>query len=256
MSTLNGASSVVKDGLVFYVDPASPSSFVGTGSVFYDRTTNNLRGSLIGTPSVAYFRPENGGIFRLHTTAPSGFASGRTASNYIKFGTGVPVTGLTNSSMSIFVRILQNTGHENAAILFSRYGTTTNNGGFQLTYGTNNQKFYLEHRTGGITSDYYGGASSTTTAVLNTWYQVCATIEGNQRKLYINGQLEMATQSGYGNTASYISLNTYIGNQSDVDTSFSYYACIDFSCAMIYNRALSASEVSQNFNVLRYRFGI
>lgn len=256
MSTLNGASSVVKDGLVFYVDPASPSSFVGTGSVFYDRTTNNLRGSLIGTPSVAYFRPENGGIFRFHTTAPSGFVSGRTASNYIKFGTEVPITGLTNSSISIFVRILENSGYSGAQVLFSRYGTTNNNGGFLLNYASSNRKFYLETRTGGASADYYNYAISSTTASLNTWYHVCATMEGNQRKLYINGQLEMATFSGYGNTASYRSLNTYIGNQSDIDTTFSYYACIDFSCAMIYNRALSASEVSQNFNTLRYRFGI
>lgn len=253
---MNGGTSVVRDGLVFYVDPASPSSFVGTGSLFYDRTVNNLRGNLIGTPSVAYFRPENGGIYRFHTTAPSGFSPGLTAANYLKFGTEVPVTGLTNSSISIFVRILENSGRNGAQVLFSRYGTTTDNGGFLLSYVSSNRKFYFETRTGGSTPDYYNYAISSTTASLNTWYHVCGTLEGNQRKIYINGQLEMATFSGYGNTASYRSLNTYIGNQSDINTTFSYYACIDFSCAMIYNKTLTASEVSQNFNVLRHRFGI
>lgn len=259
MSTLSGGSAIVKDGLVFYVDPANTRSYSGTGSVFRSLSTYNNVGNLTGSPTVSYFRPENGGIYRFHTTAPSTEAN----INYIIFGTqsypnGIdPLTGLTNSTISIFVRLLQTTGVQ---VLLGRYGDMFQSGylagGFLLSYSTG--KFYMEHRTGPVAGNpgtHYENVSSSTAPNQNQWYHVCGTIEGNQRKMYINGVLETATASGFGNTMSFISVRTFIANQSDA-SGYMYSVKGDLSCAMIYNRALSASEVSQNFNTLRYRFGI
>jgi len=95
----------------------------------------------------------------------------------------------------------------------------------------------------------YSTISSTYVIEPSTWYHFVGTFgEGNTTKLYINGVLNNS-QSSYTNVpsnfTSVINLGEYAG-----------YLNGRISNAKIYNRALSAAEISQNYNALRGRYGI
>jgi len=96
--------------------------------------------------------------------------------------------------------------------------------------------------TGGA---FYGPA----TMLNNTWYHAVGTYSSDgSAKLYINGVLVNSaayTAVSYGNLTAPISIGEYAG-----------YFSGTMPVSKIYNRVLSATEVSQNFQALRGRYGI
>jgi len=57
-----GFENIVKDGLLLHLDSRNTSSYPGTGSIWYDLSGNGFNGNLINSPS---FSDENGGIINL-----------------------------------------------------------------------------------------------------------------------------------------------------------------------------------------------
>lgn len=104
---------------------------------------------------------------------------------------------------------------------------------------------------GGITN-----LSTTTATYMNTtnWYQVVGTYTSGTRRLYINGTLVNSdSQIGTINTDNRgMSIGVYGGYSG----SRGYYYNGNIASVKVYNKALSAAEISQNFNALRGRFGI
>jgi hypothetical protein len=97
-----------------------------------------------------------------------------------------------------------------------------------------------------------GSALSTPTISTNTWYNVVFVREGNSitggYKAYLNGILYGNANTGTWSTTASLS----VGGRTDVSQPLNG----NISQVLIYNRALSALEVSQNFNALRGRYGI
>lgn len=101
-----------------------------------------------------------------------------------------------------------------------------------------------------------GGVSvvSGGTILLNQWYNLVATREGNNYKLYINGSLVgTGTSSVLVYDANMKGVN--IGYSPDVDA-VTRTMNGKIGNAQIYNRALSATEIEQNYNALKSRFGL
>lgn len=101
-----------------------------------------------------------------------------------------------------------------------------------------------------------GGVSvvSGGTILLNQWYNLVATREGNNYKLYINGSLVgTGTSSVLVYDANMKGVN--IGYSPDVDAATRTMNG-KIGNAQIYNRDLSATEVQQNYNALKSRFGL
>ena len=91
--------------------------------------------------------------------------------------------------------------------------------------------------------------------ILNTvsiaWYCVCCTVNGTLVTGYLNGsQVNTANLAAALDTSS-----DYMGIGASVLTTGSYHTGL-ISSIKFYNRALSASEVLQNFNATRGRFNI
>ena len=91
----------------------------------------------------------------------------------------------------------------------------------------------------------------------NTWYHLTFTTEYDQTyttsKIYINGVLNnSATSTGSQGNYAY---NFCIGDGNNAGSTW-YPFSGKISNVKVYNRALSAAEISQNFNALRGRFGI
>ena len=94
----------------------------------------------------------------------------------------------------------------------------------------------------------------TTTFVANQWYHHCWTADGVNHYLYINGALTSTAGKGVSYNMGNGSGRLTIGAAGDGGGL--KYLNGKLSTVKIYNRSLSASEVSQNFNALRGRFGI
>jgi hypothetical protein len=88
--------------------------------------------------------------------------------------------------------------------------------------------------------------------VLNKWCQFLATYDGQFYRLYFNGSLigtSVSTTTNITNSISQLS----IGNRG---TSLGNYINMKMSSVKIYSKALSNSEILQNFNAQRARFGV
>ena len=104
---------------------------------------------------------------------------------------------------------------------------------------------------GGITQ-----LTATTASYISTsnWAQIVGTYSSGQRRLYINGALVNSdAQTGtIATNANGISIGAYGG----FNGARGYYYNGSIGIVKIYNKELSAAEVSQNFNAIRGRFNI
>lgn len=129
--------------------------------------------------------------------------------------------------------------------IFTR-GSYAGSHGFIRKVQDNTIGFWVRGDTG------LGNAIGTLTR--NTWYHCMGTWDGAQAKLYINGSLidtEALSLSG-----SFESNVWYVGSIQGMSGAAGNRFQGSASKSTIYNRALTASEVQQNFNAIRGRFGI
>lgn len=127
-----------------------------------------------------------------------------------------------------------------------------NQNGFWFEKGTVNTQYslFMEGTNivwrQAINSQY----TSTSTMTNNAWNHVVGTFTTGDRRTYVNGTLRTS------DSLSYV-LNTNQGNQFIGSyNSGGYFYNGGIAVVRVYNRALSASEVSQNFQAYRRRFGI
>jgi hypothetical protein len=110
----------------------------------------------------------------------------------------------------------------------------------------------LIEQGGDISFRVPGGTSNNMTGSgysgVNQWGHVVCTYDQSNKKIYFNGSLkstvaEASVTVDFGTSPSIVDVNSQIfkGNISNF---------------RIYSKALTASEISQNFNALRGRFGI
>jgi hypothetical protein len=96
---------------------------------------------------------------------------------------------------------------------------------------------------------------ATSSQSLNAWYNLAITYNGTTATAYVNG-------TSVGSSAiiwSAPGASTFFALMSQDSTNMSAttaYASGSIGAFMVYNRALTADEVTTNFNALRNRYGI
>ena len=106
-----------------------------------------------------------------------------------------------------------------------------------------------------FTSELSLGTSGTD-IIQGQWFQVVATKSGTTFKTYLNGVLKK-TDTITSTAFVGVSNNLRLGAAGDGNTgAFYYYAKNNVGCLKMYNAALSADEIMQNYNSLRGRFRI
>jgi hypothetical protein len=88
---------------------------------------------------------------------------------------------------------------------------------------------------------------STTTVNTGAWFHAAATYNGSFVNIYVNGNLESTTARTGNITSGAKNIGSNSGGSSE-------YFNGTIGNVKIYNRALSAAEVQQNFNALRSRY--
>ena len=125
--------------------------------------------------------------------------------------------------------------------------------------GSNTQIAFASNNTIRVGRNGGGGGINTNsgvTATTNTWYHIVGSYDGNSGndiKIYVNGQLEANTTMGSNgnNNSSFFRVGTYgIGSTGGEWLNGKVGEC------RIYSAALSGSEVSQNFEATRGKYGV
>ena len=98
-----------------------------------------------------------------------------------------------------------------------------------------------------------GGAIGTTQMQKDRWYILTATYDGSDLKLYENGVLTAETTSGTYPAHSVHTGASIADHHPDFGSSMKNFPG-NFAQVGVYNRALSQSEVTQNFNAISSKF--
>ena len=225
-------------GLTLCLDAFNKDSYPLTGSSWFNLVGTNS-GSLVNSPTFTTSSGANSGIttFSLNGT-----------SQYIDFGNenaGI-ASGSSAVTLTSWIRPTKFVSFDG---IVCRAGALSPYGGWQLNLNSSNQLDFAVN-VGGTWQSYLTKGGTTSALLGNQWYHVAGVFDGATMKTYSNGSLlGSVVQTGSISYAASLS-NLFVGrNQS------SYFGG-NISTVNIYNRALSASEVAQEYNATRGRFDI
>lgn len=221
-TNFQATKGIVQDGLVLNVDPAVASSYPKSGTNWTD-IKNNLTGTLTNGAS---FDKSNGGTIITDGT-----------DDYVTFGDESSLN-LQNLTMSCWFKFT-GLGSSPDAGIFGKIHSSTGYKGYMFWYGGGHARFYAR----GATRISYAMSS-------NQWCSLVGTYDSTTFKYYFNGSLVGSSTQTVTIDAS--SQDFYIGNYGHANRTIGG----EFGPVHLYNRALTAAEVSRNYNVMRHRFGI
>lgn len=240
---------VVTDGLVTYLDAGNPKSYPGSGTAWTDISRNNNDGTLVNGPT---FSSANLGSVVFDGT-----------DDYVSINTANSLYFPTAMTIQFFAKLdtLPPGNNGNRMYLVTKgesnqfeWQTSINN--FSSDFGKWCFLRYTATSPGGtLNGGSFRGRASAADAVTNVWTNVAFSMFdiSTPNDVYINGALNNgSTLSQNTMNAVQGTANVRIGTRNFGEV----YLDGNIGCVLIYNRALSAAEVSQNFNALRTRFGI
>ena len=237
--SFNFSPKAITNDLIFYVDAANPSSYPGTGTAWFDISRSRISGSLINGPT---FNSANLGSIVFDGT-----------NDYVELinDSRTQFTNKSQATIEAWVNASSFSGTGNRFI-YSQFfsGGNTSCGIFINTSG----KLVFGYRD---TVQQTGGSlktlTSNTTLLTNTIYHVAATFEaGVVTRVYINGTLDNNTVQN-NNIASV--------NPDFIRIARLFTDGVDFFNGRIYSvkayfRALTPSEILQNYNATKGRYGL
>ena len=222
--SLGHGSSIVRSGLVLHLDAANRKSYPGSGTIWGDLSGNGNNGTLVN--GVGYSSDNNGSLVfdgvddQIPNPVPLS-----------ALGNTTPIT----TTASFWFKAAATSGRRNISWAFAD--------GMIIASVNNNLYFYR------------GNSYISTNVVIfdNTWKNLARVDNGNGNSLlfYLNGNLVHTDQSFITYGASQHNFFTSYGNGA-----LGGYFPGNASVIQIYNRALTAQEIQQNFNALRGRYGV
>lgn len=218
-------SLVITSGLKVYLDALDSSSYSGSGTTWYDLSGNGNDVSMQNSGRISW----TGGATGYFSTGSNGWFSRSNASN-------VP-TGNSPYTLSVWVQ-LGSTWSANGMVSVGSFGVSNQSNA--LRAGTTNQ----------IINYWWGNDISafSTVSPTTSWFNVVAKFDGTTRSLWVNGvSIGSDTPVGHNVTNSNIQI---------AKTYASEYLQGNIAQVLIYNVALSGSEILSNYNSAKSRFGL
>ena len=232
MAGFTGASPIVTDGLVFAVDAANYESYPGSGTTWTDLAGSN-NGTLTNGPT---FDSGNGGSIVFDG-----------ANDYINIANDL-FSGNNEGTLEV---ILSTDDITNDKKFFTQEGSSGTSGGSSLCLTCESGGIRHRHFNGNRT---YGAGQISIGSIhhISVVIPPSAT-QTDDLLVYIDAQNYSGTQTAGGvQTLNIDSGKTEIG----AETRFSKYFDGKVYCVKVYNRALSAAEITQNYNSLKSRFNL
>jgi hypothetical protein len=228
--------SVITNGLILCLDAGNTRSYPGSGTTWTDLSGNSNNGTLVDGPT-----------YSAGSLVFDGVANKVHCSNTFKWSADGTV-GYQTLTISMWVK------------------TTDTTGNFYSKPWNGSGQYNMQ-----IKPDVFGLFCGTTATSLSinssiydgTWKNIVCWVDGTNMGYYLNNTISASKAHGLtGNIPSsgdanlslcLMSLYPY-GSPWAGSTSFSILG--NMALCKVYNRVLSASEIAQNFNALRGRFGL
>ena len=224
---------IVTDGLILCLDAANKRSYPGAGTTWYDLGKSKYHGTLTNGPT---FDSANKGSISFdgagdYASTLSNFLNGLTLYEGITFSAWVNPASLASQGFVL--------GAWRQSISLDQAGLFIINSGPLIAVAD------------GSTAEPGVGVSNSLS--VGVWQHITGTWQTNRSyRLYKNGDyIGGGTQSGNGFNFSSSGSNFYIGAQKQNNSRF-YNG--KMSSIFVYNRALSAEEIKQNYLATKGRF--
>jgi len=234
---VHGGPDIVEDGLVFAIDAGNGQSYVSasldTTSIIPSTSTGSLKND-IG------FSNNNQGSWVFDG-----------ADDYIDCGDS-DVFSFTDGAGT------------DTAFSISMWVYPTGNGGYPAMFSKSsgvNKEYSVYHWSAGMDFTLFDGDSNRigrrygSALTLNTWQHLCFTYDGSEASsgmiVYLNGSALTTTTNDSGAYAGMTNTtNSFIIGDYNFGDPFEG----NIANVKVYNKALSASEVLQNYNAIKNRF--
>ena len=237
-------SKILNQNIIGYFDITNPMSYAYPGArAWRDLSGNNLTFTLTGTNNLPIYDASSGGLL-----------FGSTNQQYA--ATPPSTLGPANGEYTWGVWAkFTNPAEVNAQLLTRGRDTTGAPGpdGWSLTVGCTSGYYISACTQNNISNNSYTTSATSAIGVsLNSWVNITGTFKPNDYiKLYINGQFDTQTAVNNDLLRNSIGAGWVVASIQDVQ----YASCV-VSAALIYNRALSAVEILQNYNSTKARYGL
>jgi hypothetical protein len=240
---ISGGPDIVQDGLALELDAADRNSYPGSGTTWFDLSGNNNTGTLTNGPT---FNSGNAGSIVFDGV--DDYILGTSATN-LNFGTGnFTLCAWFKTNTSVRRTILSRFDYDNTGTIERGYYIDVlSTGKIRSGFETNGSNYRITDSTTSVNTNTYFFVTTTRTNAITV-------------NVYINGVFETSN-------------NFIAGTPSNIDTvtaPFSIARLASYQVpfpgannfignipqATIYNRALSSTEILQNYNATKTRFGL
>ena len=220
---------IVKDGLVLDLDAGKQASYVSGSTTWNDISYTNNNSTLVNGP---VYTSANGGSIQFDGT-----------NHYVSCPKQNYLANATQFTMFAWMKRKLS----NSIVVIGQVETLSNDISFELWSDSN---AYFEVGNG---NNAFGYVSNNSTA----WQYLAMVFDGtqignsNRLKGYVNGILQTLTYSGTipsttGTLNTNLIIGAYIPNSN--------WSNGNIAQTLIYNRALSATEILQNYNATKTRY--
>jgi hypothetical protein len=218
-----GGPNVVEDGLVLALDGGNSKSYPGSGTTWTDLSGLGNNGTLVN--GVGYSSDNLGSL------------SFDGVNDYVNIPNFSSLANSPACTISIWSYVKQNKGyHFWGNLIF-------------LVEIQSNQTYRLRFNLNG---DWRG--TYTTSFPSNIYHKLDITWDGTTTKMYINAQETVSStlDSAFSSFSNTTNQPLEISRRGELNS----YANVDTAQVSIYNRALTASEIQQNYNATKGRYGL
>ena len=210
------SKNIVTDGLIFHLDASDKLSYSGSGSTWTDRINNSNQ-----TFSGAVFQSNNGGGITFDGTDD-------------KLPVTFPTLPSNGGSIAVWIKKLDST---NNTFIFNKVGSSTNR--FYIRIDGQNMSAV---RGNPLSSASFGSSE------LGDYNYLTMTWDSSELYAYKNAVMNSSN--------AYTNPNTNITSGHFGTAGFGNYGNFTLASTKIYNKTLSATEILQNYNATKGRFGL
>jgi hypothetical protein len=226
---VDSGQKIVTSGLMLYLDAAQNRSYPDSGTTWTDLSGNGNNVTLTNGPT---YNSDNGGNIVFDGT-----------DDYADF-------------------FAPNLGTTTTVEMWFKMGASYSD---RMPFGWN---FYdVWCRAGGMgfntaAGDMYGISSATVTSLglVNNWkhyvFEMRSDVSYTNNKIYINTNLQTLSQQSGGEASDNRNFNSGNGRIALWRAGTGYEMPMNLSIFSVYNRALTTTEITQNYNAVKSRFGL
>jgi len=231
MSVQGNPFTIHDSSLLLSLDAANRKSYVGSGTSWNDLSGYNNTGTLTNGPAF--------------TSSFGGSIVFDGIDDYVLGASNLSISGDPSFTISYFAMW-------NGSVFSTDYPSGVGNN----SAGVTNQGLSTTWNSGRIALDFWVNRFRDNTPLsVQTWYNVAFTktpgLIGSTTKLYVNAQERAGAVEGTNATPN-ITISPFVVGRLDATRWFNGR----ISNIQIYTRALSASEILQNYNAVKSRFGL